>query len=215
MKVPKLVIFDMDGLLFDSETICFQIMKEVTYQHGYIFTEEIYRKAIGSNDQVEKDIIMSFMPNSFPYEAIKEEVEAKLKEYTTNKTLPVKKGAYQLLNYLKEANITCCVCSSSYDNTIQRYLEKAALTNYFEFVFGGNHVNRSKPDPEIFLKALAYHNSKAEEALVLEDSENGILAAYRANIPVICVPDMIMPSREHQEYTRCIVSSLDKIIELF
>lgn len=215
MNIPKLVIFDMDGLLFDSETICFEILSNIAKQHNYSYTKEIYVKTVGTHGEIAKNIVMEFMPASFPYDFIMEETSKQLEEYTSTHPLPIKKGAIALLDYFKENNIPCCVCSSSHDDTIQRYLETSSLSSYFKFTIGGNNFTYTKPDPAIFLKALEIMNVDAKEALVIEDSENGILAAHRANIPVICVPDMKHPDKEFENYVTYIVSSLDQIINLF
>ena len=214
MKQPKLIIFDMDGLIFDTEKICYQIMKKTLQKHNYKFNKEMYIKTIGSNNQEAKNITMSFMPENFPYDQLIKEVETELENFTNYNSLPIKPGLIPLLNHLKEKNITCCIASSSNNQTIKRYLEKANIISYFDFFIGGNQVEHTKPQPDLFLKALEIAKIKARDSLVIEDSENGILAAKRANIPVICIPDMKIPDKEFRSYSRCIMDSLDKIIEI-
>ena len=104
--------------------------------------------------------------------------------------------------------------STKYD-IVTEYLRLANLDNYFSFVIGGDQVPRSKPNPDIFLAACQQAGIRPEAALVLEDSENGILAASNGNIPVVCIPDLKVPSEETAKKTAAIVSTAADVISLF
>lgn len=128
---------------------------------------------------------------------------------------PVKPGIPELLAWFASNNIPCCVASSTKHDIVVEYLRLAKLDKYFAYVIGGNQVQRSKPNPDIFLAACQRTDIKPEHALVLEDSENGILAASNANIPVVCIPDLKVPSEEIAKKTAAIVPDATAVISLF
>ena len=176
----KLVIFDMDGLMFATEGIDMQCFKKACNEFGYTIEEEFQMGLIGMNEH-----------EAFPVYDIRA-LSWKMKmEYFYEKGLPIKKGLKELVIYLKEMKIKIAVASSSSIKIINEYLQLSDLENQFDYIVGGDKVVHSKPDPEIFLKVLEHFNFDSSEALVLEDSNNGLLASHRANIPVICVPDLV------------------------
>ena len=105
--------------------------------------------------------------------------------------------------------------SSTKHDIVAEYLHLAKLDKYFAFVIGGDQVQRSKPNPDIFLAACQCADISPEHALVLEDSENGILAASTADIPVVCIPDLKIPAEEIAQKTAAIVSTAADVIQLF
>ena len=107
------------------------------------------------------------------------------------------------------------MASSTKHDIVTEYLRLANLDNYFTFVIGGDQVPRSKPNPDIFLAACQQAGIRPEAALVLEDSENGILAASNGNIPVVCIPDLKLPSEGIAKKTAAIVSTAADVISLF
>lgn len=187
----KLVIFDMDGLMFATEGIDMQCFKKACNEFGYTIEEEFQMGLIGMN---EHDTILKLQAKfgeAFPVYDIRA-LSWKMKmEYFYEKGLPIKKGLKELVSYLKEMKIKIAVASSSSIKIINEYLQLSDLENQFDYIVGGDKVVHSKPDPEIFLKVLEHFNFDSSEALVLEDSNNGILASHRANIPVICVSDLV------------------------
>lgn len=127
--------------------------------------------------------------------------------------IPLKKGLIELLKYLKENHFKTIVATSSYKDRVDRIFDKANLHQYFDDYICGNEVKNGKPDPEIFLTACQKLGAEPHEAIVLEDSEAGIQAAYSADIPVICIPDMKYPSNRYADMTLKIVESLEGVLE--
>lgn len=113
-----------------------------------------------------------------------------------NGTLGLKPGLLEILAFLKELNIKMAVASSSHFSDIVHHLKHEGLSEYFDFVVGGDQVEESKPNPEIFLAPCKSLDVSPQNALVLEDSYNGFLAAKSAGIPVIVVPDLLEPSND-------------------
>jgi len=102
----------------------------------------------------------------------------------------------ELLTWSREHQIPCCVASSTRSKFVDEFLTIAGIRGYFSFIIGGDEVTLTKPDPEIFLLACQKAKTEPSDTIVLEDSENGILAAYNGGIPVICIPDLKIPREE-------------------
>lgn len=214
MLNPELVIFDMDGLMFDTERLLMKHTIEVASKMGCTITKDIYKEIIGTGTANTKEVFDKYLPNDYPLEEGIANVMASMKADILQNGLPMKKGLHQLLDYLKESNIVCCIASSSPLKLIKFYLQLTGLESYFSGIISGDSVKNTKPDPAIFNKALEQFDVLPENALVLEDSKNGITAAYRANIPCVCVPDIIVPDREMINQATFITSSLDNVIDL-
>ena len=186
----KLVIFDMDGLIFDSERLFKDKLSEAMAERGYMLELEVYLSSLGANSDSSRRIMLDRYGEDYPYEEISAEARRAFNEYVMKNGIPVKRGIPELLNYLNSCGIRCAVASSTRSELVKMYLEMSRLDGYFDIVIGGEAVKPSKPAPDIFLKACGEAGVKPSEALVLEDSENGILAAVNGGIPVICIPDM-------------------------
>lgn len=213
MKKLQYVIFDMDGLMFDTERLCMIVMKEIYQKHGYTLTDDIYLELIGTNGQVSKQYLQKHFGKDYPHELLTKETETALLDRIEKAGLPIKKGLRRLLDTLQKADIPCAIASSTNHSQIEAYLTKAGLRQYFRFIVGGDEVPRTKPYPDIFLKALAKAQVPAEHALVLEDSHNGILASHAAGIPVICVPDMKKHDKAINDLCLAILPSLDEVAD--
>lgn len=187
------VIFDMDGLIFDSEREFMDCLEAAMADRGYTLTEEIYAGTIGLNAQLAKERMLGIYGADYPYSEISRAARDEMTRRAVN-GLTVKKGIVRLLKRLNERGVVCVVASSTDTRFVREYLESAGLMTYFSHITGGDAVRASKPAPDIFLEALG--TTRAEDAFVLEDSENGVIAAQRAGIRVICIPDMKRPSEE-------------------
>lgn len=204
----KLVIFDMDGLMFDTETVDMRCFKEAAKEFGYELKDEFLMSLIGMNESDTFLKVKKEFGENFPISKIRRLTWKKKMAFFYQNGLPMKKGLKELLEYLKKKKIKLAVASSSPSKIIEEYLTISNMENVFDYIMAGDRVDHSKPDPEIFLKVLEYFGFSGNEALVLEDSDNGILASYRANIPVICVPDIVNNKPEILAYTYKTLPSL-------
>ena len=136
-----------------------------------------------------------------------------LAETFQTKGVPLKPGLIELLTYLKENNYKTIVATSSNRARVDKILAGAQIAQYFDDSICGDEVTKGKPNPEIFLKACEKLGVEPSEALVLEDSEAGIQAAYSGNIKVICVIDMKVPDDNYKEMTARIVETLHDVID--
>lgn len=211
MKKYKLVIFDMDGLMFDTENIAGKALQKAALEHGFVISDDLRKELIGGNAARNKALLIERLGDDFPNDEIRLKASAYHHQVIDEKGLDLKEGLIDLVKYLKECDIKIAVASSSHRNVIDKYLAMSNLTNYFDYIISGDRVTHSKPHPEIFLNVCEHFNIDVDDALVLEDSKNGILAASSANIPVICVPDMVYHNQEIFNLTIATVPSLKQV----
>lgn len=209
------VIFDMDGLIYDSERLFFQQKQIVTREYGYTETEENYVQTLGLTGETLKSTMLSIYGKDYPFEEISKKSRENMMKFISQNGLPIKKGITQLLQFLKQNNIPCAIASSTHLTYIQEYLSKTNLSSYFSAVIGGDMIRHSKPEPDIFLEAAAALSLSPSQCLVLEDSENGILAAHNAGIPVICIPDMKQPQDTFCSLTFDLLSDASRLPSMF
>lgn len=213
MYMKKAVIFDMDGLMIDSERVTYnEYVKKLAQLGHHDFTEELYRNCLGKNKQGICQVFIDHYGQDFPMDEVWDDVHVWIDE-SLRQYVPKKKGLVELLEYLKANNYKTIVATSSGRARVDEILKNADLTKYFDDTICGDEVTHGKPHPEIFLTACQKLDVKPEEALVLEDSEAGILAAYDGHIDVICVPDMKYPEPQFVEKVTKIVDSLDEVID--
>ena len=210
----RAVIFDMDGLMFDTERVGGICIMQSAREFGYTVTPEMHIHLLGKNAHDNEKYLKSVLGQEFPYKKCFAHVFELMDQYYEEHGMPVKKGLVELLKYLKAHNIQTAVASSSSEITIKKYLENTDLTQYFDYIVGGNQIHHGKPDPEIFMRAVDHFQIRPEDALVLEDSESGILAAHKGKIPVICIPDLVHHRPEIADLTWHTLPSLDKVIDV-
>ena len=215
---PDLVIFDMDGTIFDSERINFEAKYDVAGQYGYDLKLDDYIRTLGTYGIEENNIVRGIYGEEYPAETINIKARSEVINRIRSAGMPVKPGVIQTLHYLKERGIRCCIATSSPSENARVYLSHALIddevrdiSGFFEFIISGDDITYSKPDPEIFISACKKANVDPENALVIEDSDNGVLAASNAGITVICVPDLKDLSPEIAALTDAVIQSLEML----
>ena len=207
------VIFDMDGVIFDSERLVIECWKVVAEKYGIENIEEACFECLGINAALTKELMKKRYGDTFPYDVYKKEMSAIFHSRAAGGKLPQKKGIKELLTFLKENQIPTAVASSTRREVVMRELEEGGLLPYFDRVICGDMVERSKPEPDIFLKACESLSIDATEAYAIEDSYNGIRAAFRAGMKPIMVPDLAEPTEEMEKLACCILASLFEVME--
>lgn len=212
MLKVKAVIFDMDGLMVDTEPVGNMICVKAHEKFGYKITQEMLFDLIGRNGTSALEYYRTVFGDDYPYQEIRQESRRLHDEYYSTHDIEVKPGLYELIAYLHDQGIKMAVASSTVTERVKENLEKIHVLADFDHVIGGDQIINGKPAPDIFLKALELLNVDASEALVLEDSKNGILAADHAHIPVICIPDIVRHTPETLSKTYKVLDRLDKVI---
>lgn len=196
MKKIDLIIFDMDGLMFDTERIAFNSWKQAAIKYGYIISDEILRETLGTNLEKTKSIYVKYFGEQIPIQAIAEDRFAIAENLIDINGVPVKEGLYDLLNFLGELKLKKAVATSTSRERANKLIKMANIHTHFDYIICGDEIEKSKPDPDIFLKVAHKLGCNPANCLVLEDSEVGIQAAYRAGMLPIIIPDLKEPSEE-------------------
>ena len=210
MQLPKLAIFDMDGLLFDTERVLMEENAKVMAEHGYTQNYDEYVQTIGTADEEFFSRLYEIHGADYPAEEIAETSRIREIERMKREGVPVKPGIPELLSFFRERDIPCCVATSTIRSDATALLDLAGILDAFAFVVTSEEVAQSKPNPDIFLLACERGDTSPKDAMVFEDSQNGVLAAFRAGIPVICIPDIKQPEPYYAEKaTKVVPSALD------
>ena len=205
------VIFDLDGLLADTEIISLKVYQELLEDFGIPFTEETYSREYSGHreeENVQRFLDTYDLPWNFDQTLEKVyELEARILAKGVN----LKKGAKNLLAFLQREGIPIALATSSVESRARMILDSNGILALFDHLVFAKDVKRSKPYPDIFLKSCRDLNVLPENCLVLEDSEAGIEAAYRAGIPVICIPDLKIPAQSFLNKTEQVFQDLDAV----
>ena len=209
----KAIIFDMDGLMIDSERVTFECYQEILKGMNLTMDEEFYKTLLGKPLKGIYQRFYDVYGNDFPIEDVIKDVHALMAKRFETEGVPIKTGLKSLLEYLKENNYKTIVATSSNRDRVDTILSQAQITDYFDDSICGDEVTKGKPNPEVFLKSCQKLDVNVDEAIVLEDSEAGIQASYDAGIKVICIPDMKYPEKQYEEKTFKILKDLNGVTE--
>ncbi len=196
----KAVIFDMDGLMFDTERVFIGAWDYAGEKMGLGKAGYMGMKTLGMNSVACEAIWRTEFGEDIDMAALwaysKEYVDAYYSKYAVT----VKTGLYDLLTYLKHAGYKLAVASSTRQEKVEKHLNSAHVRAYFDAVICGDMVARSKPEPDIYLMAAAALGVDPAECYALEDSRNGLLSAHRAGCQTIMVPDLWQPDDEVKQF---------------
>ena len=201
----------MDGLLLDSERIALSMFVDSCKEHNFEPNMEVYYRCIGTNASKTREILLEGHGNNFPYEAIAELWAKKYHEEALTKPVPMKEGVLSLLQYLKQEGVKKAVVTSTRKRNALIKLSNAKILHFFDIVLSGDQVLNGKPNPEVYLTASQKLNEPPTKCLALEDSDNGVLAAYNAGLTVMQVPDLKEPSVEIKALGHIIMKSLVEV----
>ena len=203
----ELVVFDVDGLMIDTESVWKNAFDKAGDKYGIPnLGDTLFPSLIGKRLEDEQELLDRLLPSDIQNQLINEWRQIGLG--SLEREVPVKPGLYEMLDYLEQHHIKMAVATTTRRELTEQRLKKIGVYNRFDYVLCGDEVTKRKPDPEIYLSVLKKMNTKAENAIVLEDSSVGVEAAYRAGIDCIQVPDLIAPTEVQEKQTICIVKDL-------
>ena len=194
MRRFEAIIFDMDGLLLDTERIAQSAFLETCRDLGVCGQDELFIRCIGTNQALGREVLRAGLQGQVDFLRFEQLWEDKYVERTSNGPIPVKEGALELLERIWSLQIPVAVATSTRTARAQEKLRKSGILDRFQTVVGGDQVRNSKPAPDIYLRAAEILNVRPEACLALEDSENGVRAAMSAGMTVVQIPDLVQPS---------------------
>ena len=185
------VIFDMDGVLLDTERLMKTFWQQEADRLNFGDITPVYMRCVGITDALCKEFFDSDYPELSPFETFQAHALIACRAYIQEHGVPVKPGAQELLSALKDAGWTVGLASSTYIDMVRRELDMAGLSPYFDVIIGGDTVPRSKPAPDIYLLACEKAGADPFETFAIEDSHNGIRSAHAAGMKPLMVPDLL------------------------
>lgn len=206
------VIFDMDGLLMDSERVGIGVLRECGKKQGFDITEAQVIETIGANRQWSSNFYHQFYP-TLDTDRLFDDFRDGMCALASAGQIPLKKGAVALLDKARALGIPMAVASSSGLKTIAVYMEAAGIIAYFGALVSANGLP-SKPAPDVFLKAAAELRANPAKCLVLEDSRNGVKAGRAAGMTVAMVPDVIPYTDDLAPFCDHLLTDLSQAIPL-
>ena len=196
----ELVVFDVDGLMIDTESVWKNAFDKAGDKYGIPnLGDTLFPSLIGKRLEDEQELLDRLLPSDIQNQLINEWRQIGLG--SLEREVPVKPGLYEMLDYLEQHHIKMAVATTTRRELTEQRLKKIGVYDCFDYVLCGDEVTKRKPDPEIYLSVLHKMNTKAENAIVLEDSSVGVEAAYRAGIDCIQVPDIIAPTDVQKKQT--------------
>lgn len=211
IKDIEAVIFDMDGVIYDTEAFYLKHWIQVFEEYGYKMTKEIYIKAMGRGRKKVKEYFKSIFGDDLPIDEMYIKKDKLLFDAIRNKEVPLKPGALEFLSYLKNNNIKTALATSAKRERLDIQLEDSPIVQYFDAIVCGDDVVNSKPDPEIFLKAAKKIGANPEKCIVIEDSEAGIKAAHDGEMIAFHVEDLKEADDSIKENANMLFKNLKEI----
>ena len=215
MKRIKLCIFDMDGLLIDTERYAWDAAKKnIGKELGVEVSSQLSKELMGLGYDAFSARVKKEFGQDFPALEYLDKMKKYYINYCLNEEIPLRPGVFELLNYLKQNNIYTSLGTSTAKEYAEIVLKKTGIYDYLDFKVYGDQVKNGKPNPEIYLKSVEHFGYKPEECIVFEDTYAGAKAAYDGNINLILVPDLQNPTQEDKEKALAIVDSLQEAISI-
>lgn len=209
----KAVVFDMDGVIFDSERAVMQCWEEVASRHNIPDIEKAILACTGTTMVRTREIMLNLYGADFPYDEYARESSAIFHSRYDGGRLPMKPGVKELLTFLKERGKKIALASSTRQQVVTDELRDAGIIEYFDRIICGDMVSRSKPAPDIFLKACEELNISPSDSYAIEDSYNGIRAAHAGGLHPIMVPDLLLADEEMQSLAEIVLPNLTSVME--
>lgn len=213
MKI-RAILFDMDGLMFDTERIHERAWIRVGKEAGLEFNEDFLSGVRGSSVVDTEKRFKEFFGDSIDYISLRKTRREYVNQEIAEKGVPLKKGLIELLTFLKANNFASSLATSTYTRYAMTLLEMTGVTSYFNAFVCGDMVSKNKPNPEIFYKAAEKLGCSVEECIVLEDSILGIQAAINGGFAAVMIPDLSEPDIELEAKLFAKCESLLEVIPL-
>lgn len=208
----KAAIFDMDGLLLDTERVCMSIFEQACLTVGAPFLKETYLSIIGCNSQRINQILTEGYAPFIDYQKVHVEWRQRYNDVVLHEAIPIRSGVMDMLEWLKRNNIPCAVATSTQKDVAEVKLKLAGLDGYFANITTGCEVTHSKPAPEIYQLAAQRLQVATCDCIAFEDSNNGVKAAVSAGMETYQIPDLVAPTQEVIELGHTILPSIDDVL---
>jgi HAD superfamily hydrolase (TIGR01509 family) len=211
MRQFQAVIFDLDGLLLDTERVALAAFAETCTHFALEDHSELFVRCIGTTESLGREILREGLAGKVDYQQFEQTWTRRCMERMSAGPVAIKAGATELLAHLSALRIPTAVATSSRVARARQKLSDSGLLHHFAAVVGGDEVRHGKPAPDIYLRAAALLAAPPQACLALEDSENGVRAAVRAGMTVVQIPDLVAPSDALRALGHVVLRSLHEV----
>lgn len=208
---PRGVVFDMDGLLLNTESLRMQALDDCARELGVTVRTELFAALIGGATPASRAALEAHMREDLPADFWA--VYRRFAERRMDEVAPMP-GAIELLDHLQARSVACAIATSATRASVERFCVPLDLTNRFRTIVAKGDYATSKPAPDAYLTAAARLDLAPGECLALEDSYNGVRAAVAAGMPTIMAPDVLPATDDMREICVAVVSDLHEVIAL-
>lgn len=209
----KGVLFDMDGVILDTEKLYTRFWREAAQALGYTMTQEMALGMRSLSHEVGERQLKAYLGEGVDYQQVRSKRIELMSDFINKNGVELKPGIHELLEFLKEYGIKTAVATSSPLDRTKEYLSQVGLVDAFDALVSGHMVEHGKPAPDIYLYAASKLGLAPEECMVLEDSPTGLLAGYRAGCIPVMVPDQDQPDEETKQKAYAVAENLIAITE--
>ncbi len=205
------VVFDMDGLMFDTEALIQRTWDIVGPRMGYGKMSHNIYNTLGMNAKRRKQYFGDTYGEDFPFETFTENYRKEYSLYIEENGVPIKDGLFEVLDWMKEKGLKLALATGSSEASASTLLKKAGCYEYFDYMIFGSMITKSKPDPEIYIKACQGLGIPCEQAVALEDSPYGLQSAVDAGLMAVMIPDLLKDAGEIEEKIAAKLNSLCEV----
>ncbi len=192
----KGAIFDMDGLMFDTERLVYENWQSMMDERGLPYDLDVFKQTVGRRKKEVELFYLDRYGADFPYRTLADEGKARYLRRIEREGIPVKKGLTDVLEWCRRSGMKVALATSTSRQTAELNLRVAGVSAYFDTLVCAEEVVNGKPHPEVFLTAAKMLGVPPEDCAAFEDSINGIKSAYAAGMTTVMVPDLLQPTDE-------------------
>ena len=213
-KDIRAIAFDMDGLMFDTESVCLRAHIEAGTQLNIANPDKLYFSSLAMTYDNMKIFYSGILENPKLAEQFVDLISEISMNIYKNEKLRIKPGLFELLTFLSENHYPIAIASSAPDYEIEHHLNETGISEYFSKIVSGANLEHGKPAPDIYLLTSQVLSITPENMLVLEDSIFGIESAYAANAIPVMIPDLVNPNESAMSKAYAILNNLTEVIPL-
>lgn len=210
----KAVVFDMDGVMFDTERLVIDAWGHAGKQMGLNITKDFVIKTCGLNIEDTRQAFLGCFGNDFDFYACRRIRIEYMTRYIADNGIPVKPGLIELLDFLQTNHYRMTIATSTEKEKVEYYLRMANISSFFSRIVCGDMIERGKPEPDIYLKAVEVLGVSPGNCIALEDSPAGILSAYSAGTKPVMIPDLVEPDEQINKMLFARLPTLLNVIDL-